>query len=228
MNMFSFSLTKLTSNLKSVVIRFPLALFFSLVSTILLVIKIQTDSDIIFLDRAILISILSVILFTTISLFIEKRIDKLLYKIIFYAIGIIFVIIYLFIFLKSMQELVLMRYIVFIISIFFTIIFVGFLGLKDENNFELFSVKLFLRFFVTILFSGILFAGLSSAIATIDFLFAINFTEKVYFNLFVIVSGIFSIPYFLMGIPDKNYSYEEVDYPKVLKILIAYIFLPLV
>lgn len=222
------SFYKIFNNIKTILLRFPLTIFFTIMATILSIIKIRLDSGNLIFDRLIYISVLAILLFTAISLFIEKRLEKLLTKIIFNIIGIIIISLYFYIFLKNLNSVEYTRYFLVSASLLFSILYIGFIRMKEENNFEIFSVKLFLRFFVTILFSAIIFGGLSSALLTIDFLLNINFTEKAYITLFILISGLFTVPYFLGGVPESNSSYEEFDYPKVLRILIIYILLPLV
>jgi hypothetical protein len=62
---------------------------------------------------------------------------------------------------------------------------------------------------------------------TIDKLFAANISSKLYFDIFLVVAGIFSLGYFLSGIPGQRDEIQPDSYPKVLRILLQSIVMPL-
>jgi hypothetical protein len=60
-------------------------------------------------------------------------------------------------------------------------------------------------------------------------LFQVDIKDKYYFDLFIIISGIFNTWFFLSGVPENLPSLEdETSYPKGLKIFTIYVLLPLV
>lgn len=104
----------------------------------------------------------------------------------------------------------------------------AFLTDKDRYAFWRFNNILFIRIVISVIFSGVLFAGLALAITSINILFNVSFGEMVYLKLFFIIAGIFNTWFFLSGIPD---DYEELKveqpFPKGLKVFSQYILIPL-
>ncbi|RYD56696.1 MAG: DUF4153 domain-containing protein [Sphingobacteriales bacterium] len=104
----------------------------------------------------------------------------------------------------------------------------AYLRVQEQEGFWRFNELLFLRMVVSGIFSGVLFAGLALAIASIDNLFQVRIDEDIYPKLWCAVAGIFNTCFFLSGIPG---NYREIDaqreYPKGLKFFAQYILLPL-
>jgi hypothetical protein len=101
---------------------------------------------------------------------------------------------------------------------------------RDEMSaFCQYNNTLFLRFLTAVLFSAVLFIGLVIAMGSIDVLFNVDINEERYFQLFVVIAGIFNTWFFLSGIPGSLDSFNRVkEYPKGLKIFTQNILLPLV
>ena len=107
---------------------------------------------------------------------------------------------------------------------------VAFLPIKQFKNpleFWNFNKTLFIRVFITALYSGVLFLGLAGAILAMDQLFDLQVEPENYGRLWVTLAGIGSTLIFLSGIPEKEAN-DEVMYPKGLKVFAQYILLPLV
>lgn len=94
-------------------------------------------------------------------------------------------------------------------------------------NFELYVIKLITGFFTTYLFAMVLFLGLAAIISTINFLFNANISGNVYFDIWVIVAGVFAPAYFLANIPGHGDELDPDDYSKIIRILLQYIVTPL-
>ncbi len=95
-----------------------------------------------------------------------------------------------------------------------------------------FNKALFLRFLTGILFSMILYAGISIALFSIQTLFDYRFHGDIFFRLFIVVSVGFNSIFFLAGIPglpggDVRSPLLETSYPKILKIFTQYVLIPL-
>ena len=82
------------------------------------------------------------------------------------------------------------RYIAVFFALLLAFTFIPYLNRKQ--NYELYVIRLAVSFFVTYLFSVILFAGLSAMLATIGYLFEINILGAFYFDIWAIVAGIFA------------------------------------
>ena len=95
-----------------------------------------------------------------------------------------------------------------------------------------FNKALFLRFLTGVLFSMILYAGISVALLSIQTLFDYRFNGDIFFRLFILVSVGFNSIFFLSGIPrlssgDTRTPHLETNYPKILKIFTQYVLIPL-
>ena len=107
---------------------------------------------------------------------------------------------------------------------------VAFSSIKQFRNsmeFWNFNKTLFIRVFITALYSGVLFLGLAGAILAVDQLFDLQVEPENYGRLWISLAGIGSTLIFLSGIPEKD-AKDEVFYPKGLKVFAQYILLPLV
>jgi hypothetical protein len=101
---------------------------------------------------------------------------------------------------------------------------------KDEvNGFWQYNRHAWFRFFTTMLYSAVLFIGLTIALAAVDQLFGIDIPAKRYQELWVILAGLFSVWFFLAGLPEDWPALEQSSaYPSGLKIFAQYIATPLV
>jgi uncharacterized membrane protein SirB2 len=99
---------------------------------------------------------------------------------------------------------------------------------KENNGFWQMNKNLFLRFATSVLYSVVLFAGLSVALFSIQTLFAIKWDDEIYFRLWIIIAALFNTLFFLSGIssPIQQLNSESA-YPKGLKIFTQYVLIPL-
>ena len=100
------------------------------------------------------------------------------------------------------------------------------------SQFWHFNKTIFLRFLTGVLFSMILYAGISVALLSIQTLFDYRFNGNIFFRLFIIVSVGFNSIFFLAGVPglpggDSRIPPPETIYPKILKIFTQYVLIPL-
>jgi hypothetical protein len=107
--------------------------------------------------------------------------------------------------------------------------FAAFLKADEINGFWQFNKAIFLRILTSVLYSGVLFIGLSIAILALDALFDIDLVRDIYLKLFIVIAGIFNTWFFLSGVPENLDELEQShDYPKALKVFTQYVLLPLV
>lgn len=97
-----------------------------------------------------------------------------------------------------------------------------------REKFELYILQLVSRFFTTVLYSVVLFGGLSAILFTIDSLFAVNLQEGIYLDFWFVVVGVFAVILFLSGVPNYNKDFETDSFPKLIKALLLYIVMPLI
>lgn len=92
-----------------------------------------------------------------------------------------------------------------------------------------YNKTIFLRALMSMLFAGVLFAGLAIALAALDNLFGVNIAGKRYAELWVLIAGLFSTTFFLSGIPEDLDALDgSTDYPKGLRVFAQYVLMSLV
>ena len=107
--------------------------------------------------------------------------------------------------------------------------FLPFIGNFKINAFWQYNKSLFIRAFTTVLYTGVLFAGISGAILAITQLFDVDFGSKIYAYLWYIMALPMSVIIFCAGVPtDINELESSTDLPKGLRIFVQFILIPLV
>ena len=107
--------------------------------------------------------------------------------------------------------------------------FLPFIGNFKINAFWQYNKSLFIRAFTTVLYTGVLFAGLSGAILAITELFDVDFGGKIYGYLYFIMALPVSVIIFTAGVPTDIKELESsTDLPKGLRIFVQFILIPLV
>ena len=91
----------------------------------------------------------------------------------------------------------------------------------------MYVITIFTGFFITLIYSIVLYSGLSVILFTVDKLLGIIIPGKLYYYTWLFVVFIFALSYFLTGIPLENQEITPKSYPKLLKILLLYIIMPL-
>ena len=98
----------------------------------------------------------------------------------------------------------------------------------ENSGFWQFNRKLFLRFCLATLYTGVLVAGLELALLSADKLFQLKI-EKAYADLFFVMVGVFHPAFFLAGVPtDFSVLNSDTQYPKGLKAFTQFALAPLV
>src|SRR5690606_16334166 len=68
---------------------------------------------------------------------------------------------------------------------------------EENNGFWQMNKNFFLRFATSVLYSFVLFAGLSIALLSIQTLFSINWQGEIYLRLWIVIAGLFNTLFFL-------------------------------
>ena len=102
------------------------------------------------------------------------------------------------------------------------------IGYYKKENYSIFIIKLISNFFITFLYSLILYIGISSMIFTVEKLFELNLNSEIYLDIYILISTIFSITYFLARLPENDEKLKVIMYPSVLKKLNFHIIVPLI
>ncbi len=92
-----------------------------------------------------------------------------------------------------------------------------------------FNKTLVFRVILAEAFAVVLFSGLGLALAALDNLFGVDIPGKRYFELWILIQGLFVVSFVLSGIPGSLAELDQVtEYPRSLKILGQYVLAPLV
>ncbi len=212
--------------------RFPIIMLVSFIGTIAFIYFLENDSlkygtDIYFSwQKFILVCGLAIPFLFSITFYNCRNKLKILNQIVLYVVLFLFLILFYFTFVDIQSHY--FRYLLYLASAFMLVSFSGFIGIKKEVGFWEFNKQLLFRLLNALFFSLVLQLGLSIAIGSIGELFKVNWSNSIYFDIFVIIIGIFNTWYFLSGMPE---NFNEIDsnyeYPKLLKLFTQYILIPL-
>ncbi|HEY4798878.1 MAG TPA: DUF4153 domain-containing protein [Bacteroidia bacterium] len=215
--------------------RFPLPILSAMLGSGICMYMVQIgwseQKHIDYLWKVVMCSWLGLNLFFAMSLISEKRRDGAAQKYFMQILGIVMLVGYYFLLpdFKKMTVTTATQYSLFSIGLHLLIAFAPFIGRGEFNGFWQFNKTLFLRFLLSVLYSGVLYLGLSLAILAVDQLFNAHIKGERYAQLWFFLSGIFNTWFFLAGVPENIEQLESVtDYPKGLKIFTQFVLLPLV
>lgn len=225
-------LKKLIVDLYTSLRRFPISIAFASTAAIIAIVLFQNQQvfssntrDV--LTRIIMTLALGVPISLSIKLIFERT-EKIniIMKFVIYISSFAVLLLYYFFLLKDFQLVSITRYIALSLAFYLTFIFIPYFYKRE--GFELYVVRLLTRFFVTALYSLILFGGISAILFTIDKLLGVKIDEKIYFDIWIAIVGIFAPCFFLAGIPLLSYEFAISEYQRFLKVLLLYIVIPLI
>lgn len=145
--------------------------------------------------------------------------------IIYYLAGAALLLLYYFLLLNNLNFVSITRYVGLSFALYLTFLVIPYVPRKEQ--FEMYIIKVLIGFFTTAIYAIVLFLGLSAILFTVDRLLGVNIKEQMYYYTWLVVVFIFAPAYFLAGIPKKNQLIETEGYPKLLRILLLYIVMPL-
>ena len=216
------SLTRLYLSLK----RFPLTVILSATTFAVLIAISEINPRNDTLSKIALVLAIGIPLSLCIKLFFEKREEGNSYKLTSaYFSGALLLVLYYFLLLNNIGMVTITRYTAVSLALYLGFIFIPYLLKKEQ--FEMYVITIFTGFFITLIYSIVLFSGLSAILFTMDKLLGIIIKGKVYYYTWLFVVFIFALSYFLAGIPHKNQEITPKSYPKLLRILLLYIVMPL-
>ncbi|MBK9637177.1 MAG: DUF4153 domain-containing protein [Bacteroidetes bacterium] len=121
------------------------------------------------------------------------------------------------------------KHVILILSMHLWVSFAPFVRYREIQGFWQYNKYLFIRFLTSVLYSGVLFGGLSLAIFAVDQLFDVKIDEENYARLWVLIATIFNTWFFLSDLPeDLDGLDQSVDYPNGLRLFTQFVLLPLV
>jgi hypothetical protein len=129
---------------------------------------------------------------------------------------------------RPLSEITVIRFVQFNVGLHLLVAFLPYLG-AGVNGFWQYNKSLFLRFLTAAIYSGVIYLGLTVALAAIDKLFGVSIEEETYLRLWILVAFVFNTWVFVGGVRGDLRGLEEVrDYPRGLKVFAQYILIPLV
>ena len=214
--------------------RFPFVLGDAIVGTIASIILIELDSaaSLKFLENVLLACALGLPLFTALAVLAEKRELQKSLNLLMQCAGVFALTAYCFslpqdVFLTPGTHII--RFFLLNLGLHLFVAFAPYTGRGEMNGFWQFNKALFLRFLTAVLYSAVLYIGLSIALWAIDNLFDIDIDGDWYGELWVAIAGVFNTWFFLAGVPEKFASLDaDTSYPKGLKVFTQYILISLV
>ena len=227
------SLQSVLDSTKKTIFRFPFEFIATLTGTIyslLLIDSINGISEQLYI-KIITSSALCLALFLSVSLYFESKNTKDWIRLLtsFILGGLIVV------FVFNLSEKITftegLQLFVLSIALHLLVSFAGFIPKKyDQEEFWEFNKQLFIRIITSALYSLVLYAGLAIAITAVHELFNVDFYDKIYGDLFIIIAGLFNTIFFLAGVPETNNPDAPINlsYPKGLKNFTQYVLMPLI
>ncbi|MFA6309095.1 MAG: DUF4153 domain-containing protein [Clostridia bacterium] len=224
---------KLSMDLYLSIKRFPVAIFLSIATAVLLIFinHIQPSSydyDFrILLQRLAMVVSLGIPVALCIDLFFERRENtKWLIKLISYLVAEILLILYFNFLLTDLSMVSVTRFIAIFLVAILVFMFVPYFLSRDF--FEIYVIKLFTRSIITGIFTIVLFGGIALILLTLDRLLEIRIEPRTYFDVWVLCLGLFASCFFFSGIPEKSKEFSNENYPNAFRILVLYIIMPIV
>ncbi|RYZ49198.1 MAG: DUF4153 domain-containing protein [Sphingobacteriales bacterium] len=215
--------------------RFPLALLSAATATVLAIILVETEdepSNKFPFINAMLCAALGISLYFCAAVYAEKRkIGATAKNLLRLLVTVLLVALY---FSLPGSEtthntsLPYIRFAIYSITSHLLVAFLPFVADKNENGFWNYNKLLFIRFWTAALYSAVLYIGLACAIGALRLLFDVDVPDRLLFEIFICIAGVFSTWFFLSGIPtDLQQLNHDTSYPRGLKIFAQYMLLPL-
>ncbi len=225
----------LLSNARNTLLRFPLTLLVATIASIIGIYLVENESHVknfFPYVNVMLTASIGIPLFFSASIIAAKRKfnvrDK---RLLMLLVAVLLVIIYFT--LPNAESthntaLPYVKYAIYNITAHLMVSFIPFIFNKQINGFWQHNKILFIRIWTSALFSGVLYVGLALALVSMKLLFEIDINEKLYFDIYIFIAGIFNTWFFLSGIPEDFDELDSIEvYPKGLKIFSQYILLSL-
>ncbi|MTI68570.1 MAG: DUF4153 domain-containing protein [Firmicutes bacterium] len=211
--------------------RFPITVCISSILAIMLIVMTEMantldENTLEILQRISMILALGIPFSLCIKFIFEKRNITNYKKILGYALGALILIGYYFFLLKDFDMVSITRYIG--VTVFLYLAFMYIPRVNNKDYYEYYVIKVLSSFLLTVIYSVVLYLGLVFIIFSVDKLFLVNMSEKIYIQVFFVVSLVFGVTMFLAKIPFNKQDFSNSNYPKALKILILYILIPLI
>lgn len=215
--------------------RFPLSILFAVVGVISAIYLIENEhrlESVFPITNLLLTSALAIPLFFCINVYSEKFLLTTKFKTLGIFIGLVLLALIYYSLPSSPltfnTAIPYIRYVIYNIGIHLLVAFIPFVKTKELNGFWQYNKLLFIRFITSALYSGFIYVGIVLALVALNVLFDIKIRDQLYFELWVIVVGLFNTWFFTAGMPSSFQNLDaDDDYPKGLKIFAQFVLFPL-
>ena len=125
------------------------------------------------------------------------------------------------------DEVIPYRFTLFLITGHLVIFFSPFIFTWSKKAYWNYLKNIFVSFARSVIFSIVIYLGITLALMALKYLFKIKFDTKIYFELFIFCAGIINTAIFLSDIPKQIHQNKTINYPKALLVFVKYILIPL-
>lgn len=209
--------------------RFPVTILFSAGACAILIVKSEMSghaADGLIYSRLAMILSLGIFLSLCAKMYYERIVRRSRLKLVLlYSVTCLMLALYYVFLLNRIDMVSSTRYGVCIAVLILAFLYIPYLW--NRERYERYIIVIISGFFITAICSGVLFGGLAAILFTVDKLLGITVASKVYYYTFLIVAFTFAPMYFLSGVPEYGQNVGSENYPKLLKILLLYIVMPL-
>ncbi|MBC7654700.1 MAG: DUF4153 domain-containing protein, partial [Oligoflexus sp.] len=222
---------QLWASVQKVLKRFPLPIFYALIAVICGLALSYDLKDLAsekFFTKGVYLGNFGLVLSLSAALFFENRILQKSIVVVANILVFLFLIAIYFLLNPYEYRTDIITLIILAFSFHLLAAFAAFHSKNDNNGFWQINKTFFLRFATSVLYSAVLFIGLSVALLSVQALFDIKWDQRIYLRLWIIITGLFNTIFFLSGIhqPLKELD-EDTSYPKGLKVFTQYVLIPL-
>jgi len=227
-----FSISSISQKAADTLRRFPISLIAALVAVIAMISISHRDwseHSSHFPGRLAMTSYLSMLLTISVSLFAERFIQKRGLKVAISLLAVALAVLYFFSLPETLEIANGIRFAVLAIALHLLVAFAPFVLADEMNGLWQYNKSLFIGILTSGIYSAVLFGGLALALLAIENLFDVKVNDDFYFDLWLVIAGIFNTWFFLSGVPKDVPRLERAtDYPKGLKVFTLYVLIPLI
>jgi len=214
--------------------RFPLTLISAVIGTVVAIILVDYEEpfEASVLYNILLSTIVALPLMTALKLSAERESSNSGRGWTLQAVGVTLLVVYAFTVPADLPRAPLFhlsRFFAFGIGCCLLLSFSAFRHKAQSNGFWQFNRIIVFRIMLAGAFAMVLFSGLGLALAALENLFGMEVTPERYFELWILILGLFVVPFILSGVPQNLSELDDVaDYPRSLRVFGQYVLPPLV
>ena len=104
---------------------------------------------------------------------------------------------------------------------------VPFLRNFDRLLFVHYNINIFVAWIQSAFYAVTLFWAMSLAFLALDQLFNVTISSLFYFRLFIVITGVFQVAFFLSDFPDNFYQISKIKNYAIFKVFISYVAIPI-